>query len=60
MKSHKPGGQGGRAFQRLGDFQPVVADRAFGRAPHHAQGFAVPQGRGNQRPAAGVYPMGSL
>ena len=49
------GGQNGRAVQRNGHFQAVVAHYAFSLAPHHAQAFAVPQRGGNHRPPRCVY-----
>ncbi len=48
-------GQAGKAFQRLGNLEPVVAHGTFGGAPHHTQAFAVADGRGNQQAAGRVY-----
>ena len=53
-------GQAWATFQRLGHLEAVVANRAFGRAPHHPQHFAIAQGGGNQGATGCVYPPRQL
>ena len=60
-KSQSFAGRAGDAFERHGLFQPIVADGAFGVAPHHAQLLARSKRRGNQQCRAATFvPLGSL